>query len=143
MSKNDEMAAGLFEAALSVQQNAHAPYSNFKVGTAVLADDGEIYIGCNVENAAYPEGLCAEAGAIAMMVANGAHTIKQICIVGGGGKAEDDLVTPCGGCRQKIREFAMAETPVFICGPQGLRASFSLDELLPHSFGPDNLENNK
>ena len=141
MSKNDnkpkenEMRDGLFAAALKVQQNAHAPYSNFKVGAAVLSVGGNVYSGCNVENAAYPEGLCAEASAIAAMVANGEQAIKQICIAGDG----ENLVTPCGGCRQKIREFGAADTPVFVCGPEGLRQRFTLAQLLPHSFGPNHL----
>lgn len=130
-----DMDGRLFDAASSVQKNAHAPYSKFFVGAALLADDGKVYIGCNVENAAYPQGVCAEASAIAAMVANGGRTIHQICVIGEG----QDLVTPCGGCRQKIREFAAADTPIFICGPQGLRQTFTLSDLLPHSFGPDNL----
>jgi len=138
MSKSVKILKGLFEAALAVRQNAYAPYSKFKVGAAVLSENGHIYAGCNVENAAYPEGVCAESSAIAMMVASGDHKVKQICIVGDG----VDLVTPCGGCRQKMREFADAKTPVFICGPEGLRATFTLAELLPHSFGPNNLEMN-
>ncbi len=135
MSKNDELNRALYVAASQVQKNAHAPYSNFKVGAAVLSGDGKIYAGCNVENAAYPEGMCAEGSAIAMMVANGGQEIKQICIIGDG----ESLVTPCGGCRQKIREFATADTLVFICGADGLRETFTLAQLLPHSFGPDHL----
>ncbi len=135
MSKSVSMDNRLFEAALAAQRNAHAPYSNFFVGAAVLANDGKIYIGCNVENAAYPQGVCAEASAIAAMIAGGGRVIRQICVIGDG----RDLVTPCGGCRQKIREFAAPDMPIFICGPQGLRQTFCLSELLPHSFGPDNL----
>ena len=111
------------------------PIQNFFVGAAVLADDGKVYVGCNVENAAYPQGVCAESSAIAAMVAGGGRAIRQICVIGDG----ENLVTPCGGCRQKIREFAARETPIYICGPQGLRQTFSLSDLLPHSFGPDNL----
>jgi len=125
----------LFEAAAAAQKCAYAPYSRFPVGAAIVTPSGTIYRGCNVENAAYPVGACAEAGAISAMVAGGERTIEAILVIGEG----DQLVTPCGGCRQRIREFARAETPIHIAGPEGLRASFTLETLLPHSFGPDNL----
>jgi cytidine deaminase len=125
----------LFSAAKAAQQRAYAPYSRFKVGAALLADDGAVYPGCNVENAAYPVGACAEAGAISAMVAGGARAIRAILVLGDG----EALVTPCGACRQRIREFAMPETPILIAGPDGIRARFSLAELLPASFGPANL----
>jgi cytidine deaminase len=125
----------LFEAAAAAQKLAYAPYSRFRVGAALVTPSGAVYRGCNVENAAYPVGACAEAGAISAMVAGGERAIEAILVIGDG----DQLVTPCGGCRQRIREFARAETPIHIAGPEGLRASFTLDALLPHSFGPDNL----
>jgi cytidine deaminase len=125
----------LFEAAAAAQKLAYAPYSRFPVGAALVTPSGAIYRGCNVENAAYPAGACAEAGAISAMIAGGERAIQAILIIGDG----DQLVTPCGSCRQRIREFANAETPIHIAGPEGLRASFTLDGLLPHSFGPDNL----
>ncbi|PZR91642.1 MAG: cytidine deaminase [Stutzerimonas stutzeri] len=125
----------LFTAALAAQQKAYAPYSRFKVGAAILADDDAVYPGCNVENAAYPVGACAEAGAISAMIAGGARAIRAIVVVGDG----TELVTPCGACRQRIREFATPETPIVIAGPEGIRARFSLIELLPASFGPANL----
>jgi len=125
----------LFAAAMQVQPRAYAPYSRFKVGAAILADDGAVYAGCNVENAAYPSGSCAEQGAVSAMIAGGAGRIAAILVVGDG----DVLVTPCGACRQRIREFATPETPVAIAGPGGIRQMFSLSELLPASFGPDNL----
>jgi cytidine deaminase len=125
----------LFAAALAAQQKAYAPYSRFKVGAAILADDGKVYPGCNVENAAYPVGACAEAGAISAMIAGGAGAIRAIVVIGNGA----ELVTPCGACRQRIREFAAPETPILIAGPDGIRARFSLAELLPASFGPANL----
>jgi cytidine deaminase len=125
----------LFEAARAIQAQAHAPYSRFKVGAAIRASSGRIHVGCNVENAAYPQGACAEAGAISAMVAAGDRRIAEIMVIGDG----DGLVTPCGGCRQRIREFAAPDTPIHIAGPQGLRRSFTLDELLPFSFGPDHL----
>ena len=125
----------LFAAAKAAQQKAYAPYSRFKVGAAILADDGKVYSGCNVENAAYPVGACAEAGAISAMIAGGARAIRAILVLGDGA----ELVTPCGACRQRIREFAMPQTPVAIAGPEGIRTGFSLAELLPASFGPANL----
>src|SRR6476620_9481626 len=125
----------LFQAARAAQDKAYAPYSRFRVGAAIEATDGRIFAGCNVENAAYPVGSCAEAGAISAMVAAGASRIAAIVVMGDG----EHLVTPCGGCRQRIREFAAAETMIHIAGPEGIRRSFKLEELLPHSFGPDNL----
>jgi cytidine deaminase len=132
MSRNVE---ALFAAAKSAYDNAYAPYSKFPVGAAVLTPEGEIYSGCNVENAAYPQTTCAEAGAIAAMARAGRRRIAEVCVVGGGA----GLCTPCGGCRQRIREFAAAEAPIHVAGPEGVRASFTLGQLLPESFGPENL----
>jgi cytidine deaminase len=125
----------LFKAAADAQARAYAPYSGFKVGAAVLAQDGTVHAGCNVENAAYPVGTCAEAAAIAAMVAAGETRIAAILVIGEG----DALVTPCGACRQRIREFARDDTPVHVAGSRGVRQSFRLAELLPFAFGPDNL----
>lgn len=125
----------LFAAAKAAQLRAYAPYSRFKVGAAILADDGSVYASANVENAAYPVGTCAEAGAISAMIASGARAIRAVLVLGEG----EELVTPCGACRQRIREFAAPETPIVIAGPDGIRARFSLAELLPASFGPANL----
>jgi cytidine deaminase len=127
--------AELFLAAKAAQANAYAPYSRFKVGAALRSQSGAIYSGCNVENAAYPQGTCAEAGAIAAMALAGKRRIVEILVIGDG----EALCTPCGGCRQRIREFADAATPIHIAGPEGLRASFTLGELLPQSFGPEHL----
>lgn len=123
----------LFEAAERVRARAHAPYSHFAVGAAILADDGNIYAGCNVENAAYPLGNCAEASAIAAMVAGGARRITRIFVTGPGAAP----VTPCGGCRQRIREFADLSAPVTCLGVEGEPLRTTLGELLPHSFGPE------
>jgi cytidine deaminase len=125
----------LFAAARAAQGRAHAPYSRFPVGAALRDEAGRIHVGCNVENAAFPQGACAETGAISAMVLAGGARIAEILVVGDG----EGLVTPCGGCRQRIREFATPDTPVHIAGPGGVRRSFHLDELLPFSFGPDNL----
>ena len=126
----------LLAAARAVREQAHAPYSRFKVGAAVLDEQGRIHAGCNVENAAYPQGLCAEAGAVAAMVAAGGKRIVAAVVVGEGAQ----LVTPCGGCRQKLREFAGDDTPVVVADVQQVRARFTLGELLPHSFGPEHLK---
>jgi cytidine deaminase len=125
----------LFAAAKAAMERAYAPYSTFQVGAAILADNGQVFSGCNVENAAYPVGTCAEAGAIAAMVCGGAQQIREIVVCGRG----DELCTPCGGCRQRIREFAAPDAKIHVCGPEGLRRTFTRDELLPDSFGPDNL----
>lgn len=121
----------LFAAAETVRTNAYVPYSHFQVGAAILADDGKVYTGCNVENAAYPLASCAEASAISCMISAGAKRIKRIYITGPGNQP----VTPCGGCRQRIREFAEPSTPVICHGVDGEPLETTLGELLPHSFG--------
>ena len=125
----------LFEAATTAMSRAYAPYSHFPVGAAIRSTSGAVYAGCNVENAAYPQGWCAETSAIAAMVSAGEREIAEVLVV----SMSDDLGTCCGGCRQKLREFAPLTTPIYTCGPEGLRRTFTLDELLPLSFGPDNL----
>jgi xanthosine phosphorylase len=120
----------LFEAARAAFDNAHAPYSKFRVGAAVRAASGRIFAGANVENASYPEGNCAEASAIAAMVAAGERQITEALVVAAG----ERLCTPCGGCRQRLAEFAGPEVPVHLCDPQGLRRTVTLGELLPLSF---------
>lgn len=120
----------------AAMNKAYVPYSEFKVGAVIETQNGKVYSGCNVENAAYPEGTCAEAGAIAAMVLDGEQQIDNIYVMGNG----DQLVTPCGGCRQKIREFSQPDTKIHICGPEGVRKSLSMEELLPFSFGPENLQ---
>ncbi|MBP2311033.1 cytidine deaminase [Azospirillum soli] len=129
----------LIDAARDAMGNAYAPYSNFSVGAAILGPSGQIFAGANVENAAYPQGQCAETSAIGAMILGGDRAIREIVVMGG--KPGDGLLcTPCGGCRQRLREFAAPNTPIHVCGPEGLRRTFTLAELLPHSFGPDNLD---
>lgn len=125
----------LLQAALRARDNAHAPYSGFKVGAAVRCPDGRVFAGCNVENVAYPQGTCAEAGAVAAMVAAGGTEIAEVLVVAGG----RELVTPCGGCRQKLAEFATAETPVILADLGGERARSTVGQLLPGAFGPGHL----
>ncbi|GAB4226513.1 MAG: cytidine deaminase [Kiloniellaceae bacterium] len=130
------MSADLVEAAIAAMAKAYAPYSNFSVGAAVRGASGTVYAGCNVENAAYPEGCCAETSALSAMVMAGETRVTEVAVAGGG----DKLVTPCGGCRQRLREFAADGVEIHICGPDGLRKTVTLGELLPLSFGPDNLD---
>ena len=130
--------AALIKAARQARAQAYAPYSKFAVGAAVLDSNGQIHAGCNVENAAYPQGWCAEASALAAMVGAGGRRVLAVAVVAvvpaGAGP-----VTPCGGCRQKLREFAAVDCPVWVADDVALRASYSLGELLPHGFGPEHL----
>jgi len=135
-SMNREVMSGdLIEAALAAMAKAYAPYSNFSVGAALRGASGAVYAGCNVENASYPEGCCAETSAIAALVLGGETRIVEVAVAGRG----DQLVTPCGGCRQRLREFADDGVEIHICGPEGLRRTVTLGDLLPLSFGPDHL----
>jgi cytidine deaminase len=129
------VADELFRLAREVQQHAHVPCSRFPVGAALRTATGRVFAGANVENAAYPEGMCAEASAIAAMASAGERVIDTIVTVCDGAA----LSTPCGGCRQKIREFSTAATVIHAAGPEGIRRSYSMAELLPDSFGPENL----
>ncbi len=122
-------------AARAAMARAYAPYSRVKVGAAVRGASGRLYAGCNVENAAYPQGWCAEASAIAAMVMAGETRIVEAAVMGGG----DAPCTPCGGCRQKLYEFAGDELPIHVCGSQGLHRTVTLGELLPLAFGPATL----
>lgn len=119
----------LLVAAQSVQKNAYAPYSRFQVGAAILTADGQIYVGCNVENASYPCGTCAEAGAIAAMIADGKRQIAEILIL-----SDAEHILPCGNCLQKIAEFAMPNTIIHCADLQHIVASYRLAELLPQNF---------
>ncbi|MFQ5548542.1 MAG: cytidine deaminase [Woeseia sp.] len=122
----------LIEAAKKVREHAHAPYSNYLVGAAIIDDRGDIHTGCNVENAAYPEGNCAEANAIGAMVAAGGKKIAVIAAVGGSNELE--FCTPCGGCRQSILEFSNDSTRVVLIDEDGEIHNYSIDELLPLAF---------
>ena len=125
----------LFNAAKMVRENAHCHYSNFKVGEAFLTEDNSIISGCNVENAAYPQSQCAEASAIGNLVSQGFSKIKEVVVIGSGSL----LCSPCGGCRQRLREFASLETQIHMCNSDGHLKTSTLKELLPDSFGPENL----
>ena len=125
--------ADLLKAAHRVRLKAHAPYSRFFVGAAVLADDGQVYLGCNVENAAYPEGVCAEAVALGAMVVGGGRKVVAIAVTGGHAGPSGPCL-PCGGCRQKIAEFATDETVVLTGGEDGPMARRRALDLLPEQF---------
>ena len=129
----------LVAAARAARERAYAPYSHFAVGAALLDEQGRIHAGCNIENAAYPQSQCAEASAIAHLVLAGGHRILAAVVVGEAGGADRPPVTPCGGCRQRLREFAADDMPVWAADPQTVRARFTLGVLLPASFGPGHL----
>lgn len=128
-------AKAMIALAAKVMARAHAPYSRFRVGAVLRGANGRLYAGCNVENAAYPEGWCAEASAIAAMVVDGETRIVEALVMGKG----PAVVTPCGGCRQRLREFATDDLPIHLCDAGGHRKTVSLGALLPLSFGPRHL----
>ena len=120
----------LFTFARKAREAAYAPYSNFKVGAAVEADDGKIYTGCNVENISYPCGTCAEAGAIAAMICGGGKKIQKILVTADGNM----LITPCGACLQRILEFSTPDTQVLLADDKDVQKILSIQELLPNAF---------
>lgn len=126
----------LLDAATAVRENAHAPYSNFKVGAAILSKGGVTYQGCNVENVAYPEGTCAEAGAIAAMVAAGEKELTEVCVI-----ADSPApVPPCGGCRQKLAEFGARDVKVTLATTDGTILTTTIGDLLPGAFDASHME---
>lgn len=127
----------LFEAAKAARAHAYAPYSNFAVGAAIETASGAVFSGCNVENVAYPQGTCAEAGAIAAMVASGERQIRQVLVLA----VSPQPVTPCGGCRQKLAEFSSPETVVILADLNGERRRMTMAELLPFAFDQVQLDN--
>jgi cytidine deaminase len=120
----------LIEDAAGVRENAHAPYSGFKVGAAILSVEGRVHLGCNVENVAYPEGTCAEAGAIAAMIAAGDRRIASVAVIAN----SPAPVPPCGGCRQKLAEFAAGDVVVTMATTAGASLRMTVAELLPGAF---------
>lgn len=126
----------LFDLAKQCRENAYAPYSKFKVGAAILSNNGRFYTGCNVENASYPCGTCAEAGAISAMVASGESKIKEILII-----ADCTLIVPCGNCLQKISEFSEADTLVHCADLSGIVKTFHLNELVFTAFKAEDMQN--
>lgn len=126
----------LKDAATAVRKNAYAPYSNFKVGAAVRGASGAIYQGCNVENVAYPEGTCAEAGALAAMVAAGETRMVEAYVIADSATP----VPPCGGCRQKLYEFGAPDVEVTLATVEGVERVMRLADLLPGAFGADHMD---
>jgi cytidine deaminase len=126
----------LVAAARAARQRSYSPYSKYAVGAAVLDEQGRIHAGCNVENAAYPQGWCAETSALAVMVAAGGTRVLAAVVCG----VSDTPVTPCGGCRQKLREFAAEDCVIWSADLHSVVARHTLGELLPVSFGPDHLK---
>ncbi|MDJ0920987.1 MAG: cytidine deaminase [Henriciella sp.] len=125
-----DYAMDLLNLAKAARANAHAKYSGFKVGAALRTMTGKTYSGCNVENASYPEGTCAEAGAISAMVADGERNIAEILIFADAPKP----ISPCGGCRQRIAEFSQADTKVTMATTQGAIETTTIAALLPNAF---------
>jgi len=123
----------LLDAARTVRDLAYCPYSNFRVGAAIIDENGNVHVGCNVENAAYPQGSCAETGAIAAMVAEGGQRIVTIAVAGGGTK-RTGACTPCGGCRQRIHEFSDKDTRIIVKDDDGDWHTYTMSDLLPSSF---------
>ena len=123
----------LLDAARVARERAYCPYSNFHVGAAILDENGDVHIGCNVENAAYPLGNCAEAAAIAAMVIAGGKRIVTIAVAGGG-ENKTRACTPCGGCRQRINEFSDADTRIIIKDDSNEWHTYTVADLLPESF---------
>ena len=132
----EEQRQALLKASLDARSKSHSPYSRYAVGAAILDDQGRIHAGANIENAAYPQGWCAEATALGAMVMAGGTRAVAVLVTGPG----PDVITPCGGCRQKLREFAAPELQIIAGDPGGIREEWTLAELLPHSFGPQHLE---
>ncbi len=126
----------LKDAALKVRENAHAPYSNFKVGAAIRSANGTVYSGCNVENVAYPEGTCAEAGAIAAMVAAGEKELTEVYVVA----SSPQPVPPCGGCRQKLAEFGAGDVVVTMATIDGTELRTTIADLLPGAFDASHMK---
>ena len=124
------MSADLLKAATQAMANAYAPYSDFPVGAAVRGSNGKIYAGCNIENASYPEGWCAETSALSHMVSDGERHAVEILVIA----EKKPRTTPCGGCRQRLAEFASADTPLHLCDGSGIAETVTLGDLLPKSF---------
>ena len=129
----DKHTEKLLDLARRAQQNSYSPYSNFKVGAAIVADNSLAYSGCNVENASYPLGQCAEASAISAMINDGGHKISEVLIA----SPNDQFCPPCGGCRQKIKEFATPETLVHMATNKGEVKTVPFKDLLPFAFDLD------
>jgi cytidine deaminase len=128
-------AADMLNMARAAMTRAYAPYSGFSVGAVVRGESGKLYAGCNVENAAYPLSSCAEASAISALIMAGERCVIEVLVIGQG----STLISPCGGCRQRLSEFAADATPIHLCGPDGVHETLTLGELLPRAFRSQNI----
>ena len=135
MTLTPELLQRLLEASLQARQRSYSPYSRYAVGAAVLDEHGLIHLGANMENAAYPQGWCAEATALGVMLMAGSRRVQAVLVSGPG----PDIITPCGGCRQKLREFGGPDLVIIAADPGGIRQQWTLEQLLPFSFGPEHL----
>ena len=124
--------------AVKVMNYAYAPYSGFKVGAAILTEDGKVFDGCNIENAAYPAGICAERTAVGNAVSSGARDFVKIAIVGGKKGEITDFCPPCGICRQVLSEFCGEDFKILLYDGKMVK-SYRLNELLPYNFGSEEL----
>jgi cytidine deaminase len=136
MKSMSERVKEMVALAQQAMSKAYAPYSHFPVGAVLRGANGKLYAGCNIENAAFPQGQCAEASAIAAMIMDGESQIVEALVMGQG----DELIAPCGGCRQRLREFTGPAAKVHLCDKTGVRETTTIGDLLPHSFGPDHLK---
>ncbi|MCU7369858.1 cytidine deaminase [Paucibacter sp. O1-1] len=136
MTLTPELQQRLLEASLQARQRSYSPYSRYAVGAAVLDEHGLIHLGANMENAAYPQGWCAEATALGVMLMAGSRRAQAVLVSGPG----PDIITPCGGCRQKLREFGGPDLLIIAADPGGIRQQWTLEQLLPFSFGPEHLK---
>jgi cytidine deaminase len=132
----EDLRQRLLAASLGARTHSHSPYSKYAVGAAILDEQGRIHAGANIENAAYPQGWCAEATALGALVMAGGRRALAVLVTGPG----PDIITPCGGCRQKLREFGAPDLLIIAGDPGGIRAEWTLEQLLPHSFGPEHLK---
>ena len=130
------MSRDLFDAAVAAMANAHAPYSKFPVGAALRTEDGRIYSGCNIEIASFPEGWCAETTALSHYVMGGGGPIAEIAVCA----EKMDRITPCGGCRQRLAEFASPDTKLYLCDQTGVAQTLTMREILPLGFQGDTLK---
>jgi cytidine deaminase len=136
LNLTEDQQQRLLAASLEARTRSHSPYSRYAVGAAILDEQGRVHLGANMENAAYPQGWCAEATALGAMLMAGGRQARALLVTGPG----PDIVTPCGGCRQKLREFAAPDLMIIAGDPGGIRAQWTLEQLLPFSFGPEHLK---
>jgi cytidine deaminase len=136
MKISDQTVQEMLKIAMETKKHAYAPYSNYFVGACILTENNKMFGGCNIENASYGLTICAESSAIFSMVISDERKIKAILVTGTG----PEMCTPCGACRQRLREFAPFNAPVYCCNDKEVLGIMTVEELLPNSFGPQHLE---